>query len=177
MHPSTITFLLTLSSAALLATAQPASPNATQLRGLTPQQALAQANLWRNAGGLQSYVTSEAVVFQFPDGKKSSVALPPKQMVVAIAPYVNRTHPCKTHYMSGCQGELVNQPVRVLIKNQAGKTVMNQTVKTLANGFLEVWLDRNQTYQIVLKSGGKTSAGVLSTHAGSDTCVTTLRLQ
>lgn len=177
MNAPTVTLLFTLGSAALLAAALPVTPSSVQLKGLTPQQALARANQWRSAGGLQSHVTSEAIVFKFPDGQQSSVALPAKQMVVAIAPYVNQTHPCKTHYMSGCQGELVNTSVNVLIKNQAGKTVMNKTVKTLPNGFLELWLDRNQTYRVSLKSGAKTTTGVLSTHAGSDTCVTSLRLQ
>ncbi|WP_415784205.1 hypothetical protein [Deinococcus saxicola] len=32
-------------------------------------------------------------------------------MVVAIAPYVNLPHPCKTYCMSGCQGELVKKPI------------------------------------------------------------------
>ncbi|OLV18539.1 exported protein [Deinococcus marmoris] len=172
-----VTLLSILGSAALLATALPATPSAAQLGGLTPQQALAQANQWRGAGGLQSYVTSAAVVFKFPDGKQRSVVLPTKQMVVAIAPYVNQTHPCKTHFMSGCQGELVKKSINVVVKNQAGKTVMNKTMKTLPNGFLELWLDRNQTYRVSLKMGEKTTTGVLTTHADSDTCITTLRLQ
>lgn len=176
MNKVTVTLLFTLAS---LSAAQPAapSPSPAQLSGLTPQQALAKANQWRNAGGIQSFVTTEAVVFKFPVGEQKSVPLPAKQMVVAIAPYVNQTHPCKTHFMSGCQGELVNTPVNVLVKNQAGKTIMNKTVKTLPNGFLELWLDRNQTYQVTMKTGGKTTTGTLNTQAGSDTCVTTMRLQ
>ncbi|GGL95204.1 hypothetical protein GCM10010840_36620 [Deinococcus aerolatus] len=166
-----------LASAAWLAAAQSATPSAAQLRGLTPQQALAQANQWRSAGGLQSYLTSDAVMFEFPGGKRSRVALARQQMVVAVAPYVNQTHSCKTHFMSGCQGELVNTPVRVLVRNQAGKTVLDRRMRTLPNGFVELWLDRNQTYRVSLTSGGKAAAGTLTTHAGSDTCVTTLRLQ
>lgn len=174
MNKLTSMLLLALAS---LAPAQTAAPSPAQLGGLTAQQALAKANQWRNTGGLQSFVTTEAVVFKFPDGEQKSVALPAKQMVIAIAPFVNQTHPCKTHFMSGCQGELVNTSVSVLVKTQAGKTVMNKTVKTLPNGFLELWLDRNQTYQVTLKTGGKTTTGTLNTQPGSDTCVTTMRLQ
>lgn len=177
MNIPTVTLLSILGSAALLATALPATPSAAQLGGLTARQALAQANQWRGAGGLQSYVTSAAVVFKFPDGQQRSVPLPARQMVVAIAPYVNQTHPCQTHFMSGCQGELVKTPVKVLVKNQAGKTILNKTMKTLPNGFLEVWLDRNQTYRVSLKMGDKTTTGELTTHADSDTCITTLQLQ
>ncbi|GAA5502733.1 hypothetical protein Dxin01_02477 [Deinococcus xinjiangensis] len=174
MNKVILTLLFTLFS---MTAAQTAAPSPAQLGGLTPQQALAKANQWRSTGGLQSFVTTEAVVFKFPGGEQKSVALPAKQMVVAIAPYVNQTHPCKTHFMSGCQGELVNTPVSVLVKTHAGKTVMNKTVKTLPNGFLELWLDRNQTYQVTLKTGGKTTTGTLNTQPGSDTCVTTMRLQ
>lgn len=174
MNKLPVTLLFTLVS---MTAAQAAAPSPAQLRGLTPQQALAKANQWRNTGGLQSFLTSETIMFKFPNGEQQSVSLPAKQMVVAIAPYVNQTHPCKTHFMSGCQGELVNTPVSVLVKTQAGKTVMNKTVKTLPNGFLELWLDRNQTYQVTLKTGGKTTTGTLNTQAGSDTCVTTMRLQ
>lgn len=174
MNKVILTLLFTLAS---LSAAQTAAPSPAQLGSLTAQQALAKANQWRNTGGLQSFVTTEAVVFKFPSGEQKSVELPAKQMVVAIAPYMNQTHPCKTHFMSGCQGELVNTPVSVLVKTQAGKTVMNKTVKTLPNGFLELWLDRNQTYQVTLKTGGKITTGTLNTQAGSDTCVTTMRLQ
>ena len=177
MNKLTLTLLVSLGSGALLAAGQNAAPSAAQLRGLTPQQALAKANQWRGTGGLQSFVTSEAVVFRFPGQEPTTVALPARQMVIAIAPYVTRTHPCKTHFMSGCQGELVNTAVAVTVKNQAGKTVLNRTMKTMANGFLELWLDRDQTYQVTLKAAGKTTSGMLHTQAGSDTCVTTLKLQ
>ena len=79
--------------------------------------------------------------------------------------------------MSGCQGELVNTPVKVQVTNAAGKTVINRTVKTLPNGFLELWLDRNQTYNVTLSAQGRSVKGQLQTLKGSDTCVTTLRLQ
>lgn len=172
-----LALVLTLTGLVSLGAAQQAAPTPAQLTGLSARQALARANEWRGAGGVQSYVTSEAVMFKFPGGQQRAVALPAGQMVVAIAPYVNHTHPCKTHYMSGCQGEMMNAPVAVTVKNQAGKTVLNRTMNTMANGFLELWLDRDQTYQVTLKASGKKTTGTLSTKAGSDTCVTTLKLQ
>ncbi|WP_135230705.1 CueP family metal-binding protein [Deinococcus fonticola] len=164
---------ITLSSLAL---AQPSSPSLDQLKGITPQKAMQLANAWKGTA-VKSFVTDSAVQFTFPDGRQESVPLPTKQMVIAIAPYVNQTHPCKTHFMSGCQGELVNTPVKVQVTNAAGKTVINRTVKTLPNGFLELWLDRNQTYNVMLSAQGRSVKGQLQTLKGSDTCVTTLRLQ
>ena len=152
-------------------------PGPALLKGVSPQQALKLANTWRAQGGLQSYVTPEAVHFTFPDGQKKAVALPEDQMVVAIAPYITRTHPCKTHFTSGCQGELVNTPVKVHVTTRTGKTVLHKTVRTLDNGFLELWLDRGQHYKVTLTAQGKTTRGTLATLPRSDTCVTTLQLR
>lgn len=178
MHKTHL-MLLTGTLLGTLAFAQQPSraPNPTLLGGISPQQALKLANTWRDQGGLQSYVTSEAVHFTFPDGQQRAVALPKGQMVVAIAPYINQTHPCKTHFTSGCQGELVNTPVKVRITTRAGKTVLQKTVRTLDNGFLELWLDRGQQYNVTLTAQGKTTRGTLATLPGSDTCITTLRLR
>lgn len=153
------------------------APTPALLNGVSPQQALKLANTWRAQGGLQSYVTPEAVHFTFPDGQKKTVTLPKGQMVVAIAPYISKTHPCKTHFTSGCQGELVNTPVKVHVTTRTGKTVLQKTVRTLDNGFLELWLDRGQQYKVTLTAQGKTTRGALATLPGSDTCVTTLQLR
>lgn len=178
MHKTHLTILaLTLLGTQTFAQQPSAAPNPALLKGVGPQQALKLANTWRGQGGLQSYVTPDAVHFTFPDGQKKAVALPRAQMVVAIAPYVNRTHPCKTHFTSSCQGEMVNTPVNVHVTTRAGKTVLRKTVKTLNNGFLEVWLPRGQQYNVTLTAQGKTTRGTLATLPGSDTCVTTLQLR
>ena len=89
---------ITLSSLAL---AQSSSPSPDQLKGVSPLKAMQLANSWKGTA-VKSFVTDSAVHFTFPDGQQQSVSLPAKQMVIAIAPYVNQTHPCKTHFMSGC---------------------------------------------------------------------------
>ena len=171
-----IPFTLGFMTLSTLAFAQVTAPSPAQLKGVSAQKAMQLANAWKGSN-VQSFVTDQAVQFTFPNGQKESVALPARQMVVAIAPYVNQTHPCKTHFMSGCQGELVNTPVKVNVTNAAGKTVINRTVNTLPNGFLELWLDRNQTYNVTLSAQGKSVKGQVQTLKGSDTCVTALRLQ
>ena len=45
---------------------------------------------WRE---IKSHVTPREVVFEFPGGKAKRVALPENRMVVAVAPYITRTHP------------------------------------------------------------------------------------
>jgi len=56
-------------------------------------QAMAIANQWKwSRKKVKSRVTSREVVFEFPDGKVKRVALPENSMVVAVAPYITRTH-------------------------------------------------------------------------------------
>jgi len=66
----------------------------TQIQGLDARQALALANEWYwERQPVKTYVTPKEVVFQFKSGEMKKVALPEEEMVVAIAPYVDRTHP------------------------------------------------------------------------------------
>jgi hypothetical protein len=154
------------------------APSPTAVMGLSPLEAMALANAWGRAKApVQSFVTPQSIEFKFEANRKASVILPKDQMVVAIAPYVNRTHPCKTHFMSGCQGEMVKQAVKVNVLTTSGKSVFAGTVTTLENGFFELWLPRELNLAISLETTDKKTSGFISTFASSDTCITTLRLQ
>lgn len=150
------------------------APSPQTLRGVDAKQAMAYANAW--GAQVQSYVTPEAVFFKFPD-QTVQVPLPKDQMVIAIAPYVNQTHPCKTHFMSSCRGELRELPVKVVVRSASGQTVFSGTVKTQANGFLELWLPREQDLSIALEALGKRAEGRLTTFKDSDTCQTAFQLR
>lgn len=169
----TLSFVLGLS----LAQSPIPQPSLESLKGKDAVRAMELANAWGTAKApVQSFVTPQAVNFDF-GGQKAQVALPADRMVVAVAPYINRTHPCKTHYMSSCQGELVGTAVEVRATNREGKEVFKGSVKTLENGFLELWLPRNQSYQITLKAKGLSATGLISTFNNSDTCITTFQLR
>jgi hypothetical protein len=63
------------------------------LTGVDAFEALKIGNEWREKNyAVRSSVDSEAVRFIFPDKKTISIPLPEDRMVVAIAPYINRTH-------------------------------------------------------------------------------------
>jgi len=154
-----------------------AGPSATALAGLDARQALALANKWKTAEpSVTSFVDTQKISFEFADGSKASVPLPGAKMVVAIAPYINSTHPCETHYMSGCQGELVNVPVKVYGKTADGLVVVNDTITTMDNGFLELWLTRDLEIELTVEYGGKQATQMISTDKKSNTCITTMHL-
>lgn len=153
--------------------AQAPSPEA--LKGLKPEEALALAKRWREEGQrVVSYVTPEALFFEFADGRKVQVALQDR-FLLAVAPYVSRTHPCQVHYFSSCTGELQGEvfAVRVL---EEGKEVLKTQVKTGRDGFFELWLPRNRRYTLEIRFGNLVATGPVATFGQSPTCLTGFRL-
>ena len=56
-------------------------------------EAMAIANQWKwSQKDVKSSVTAREVVFKFSDGKQKKIALPEEKMLVAVAPYIRRTH-------------------------------------------------------------------------------------
>jgi len=56
-------------------------------------EAMAIANAWKwSRKDIKSSVTAREVVFKFSDGKQKKIALPEEKMIVAVAPYIRRTH-------------------------------------------------------------------------------------
>ena len=68
-------------------------PAEDALQDVDAVQAIAIANQWNwSKKGIKTYVDSREVVFKFPDGKVKRFPLPKDKMIVAIAPYLRKTH-------------------------------------------------------------------------------------
>jgi hypothetical protein len=68
-------------------------PAEAKLNNIDAIQAMAIANQWKwSKKDIKSYVTPREVVFKFSNGKVKKIPLPKEKMLVAVAPYVNRTH-------------------------------------------------------------------------------------
>jgi len=148
------------------------------LEGLSAREALALANKWGTATPeVQSFVDTEAVKVTFKkSGKTVEIPLPADRLVVAFAPYISKTHPCEIHYMSGCQGELIEMPVKVSATSADGAVLIEQEITTMENGFLELWLPRNQEITITMEALGRKAVGTIGTFPDSNTCITTFQL-
>ena len=157
-----------------IAYAQVPEPSTSALEGIDAYAAMELANAWKGSE-VMSFVTPLAVHFVFPDGQEVEIALPDDVMVVSVAPFLNYTHPCLTHYMSGCQGELVNEPFEVRAVLGDGTVVIDEVVPSMANGFIDLWLPRDLTIDLRLRLDGYASVGQIATFADSDTCVTTFQ--
>ncbi|MFD2639563.1 CueP family metal-binding protein [Piscibacillus salipiscarius] len=121
-------------------------------------------------------ITSEKLIIQDQDGQEKIYDLPEDEFFVSIAPFVNQTHPCTNHSLTGCQGEMVEETFDVYIENQDGEVIVDKEMKTFKNGFFDLWLPREQTYNVTVKHDGKIAEQKISTYEPDGTCITTMRL-
>lgn len=120
-------------------------------------------------------ITSHELIVTEND-KETKFGLPAEEFFVSIAPFVEVTHPCAIHSLTGCQGELVEKDFSVHIQDEEGNVVMDETIASLENGFIDLWLPRDQTYQVKIEYDGKKVESEISTFKGDDTCITTMQL-
>src|SRR5690606_37552337 len=52
-------------------------------------------------------ITSKELIVTDQDDTETIYQLPEDEFFVSIAPFINETHPCTNHSLTGCQGELV----------------------------------------------------------------------
>lgn len=121
-------------------------------------------------------ITGTALTITQSDGQEEVYQLPEDEFFVSIAPFLENTHPCTYHSLTGCQGEMIEQELNVYIENQSGQVVIDQKMTTLANGFIDLWLERDQTYQITITYQGKEAVSQISTFDNDPTCITTMQL-
>ncbi len=151
------------------------SPNLVPVND--PHRALALANDWKTRfPSVTTYVTSEMIRFMFPDGQVVDVPMPEDTMMVAAAPYMINTHPCTVHTMSGCQGELRNEPIEVTVFDEHDQIFLQSSARSLQNGFVELWLPRDRRFRVRFEARGRAVEGPIETFDGSPTCITDLQL-
>ncbi|NEU31329.1 hypothetical protein GN156_11135 [bacterium LRH843] len=109
-------------------------------------------------------------------GKETTFDLPSDEFFVSIAPFVETTHPCAIHSLTGCQGELVEKDFDVYIQDKDGNVVVDETMTSLENGFIDLWLPRDKDFQVKITHDGKTVESNISTFEGDNTCITTMQL-
>lgn len=121
-------------------------------------------------------ITSTELIVTHSDESETIYPLPEDEFFVSIAPYIDVTHPCLNHSLTGCQGELVEEEFEVYIEDMEGNVVVDDTLKTEANGFIDLWLPRDREYKITINHNGKTVESEISTFEEDGTCITTLQL-
>src|SRR5699024_2531301 len=122
-------------------------------------------------------ITSTELIITDSDEKERVHKLPEEEFFVSIAPFINETHPCTNHSLTGCQGELVNQDFDFYIEDMDGNVVIYETINSEANGFVDLWLPRDQTYRVNISHEDKQVTSEISTFEQDGTCITTMQLK
>ena len=130
----------------------------------------------RNITAKSASITSKQLLVIDNDGLEQVYELPKDEFFVSIAPYINETHPCENHSLTGCQGEMVSEQFHVYIEDTEGNVLVDESLKTEANGFIDLWLPREQSFQIKIENQGKAVESELSTFENDRTCITTMKL-
>lgn len=125
---------------------------------------------------LSASITSEQLIVTDSNNKSTKYELPKDEFFVSIAPYVKDTHPCATHSLTGCQGELTEQEFTVFVEDTEGNVIVDQTMKSQSNGFIDLWLPRDKKYSVTIEQDGVKAKAELSTFKNDNTCVTTMQL-
>ncbi|WP_249871665.1 CueP family metal-binding protein [Oceanobacillus saliphilus] len=121
-------------------------------------------------------ISSHELIVTNSEEKQFSYELPEDEFFVSIAPFIHQTHPCDIHSLTGCQGEMVDEEFDVYIEDSEGNVVIDQTMKTQANGFIDLWVSRDETYQVTITQEGKIAESAFSTFENNNTCITTMQL-
>ncbi|MBU5595495.1 CueP family metal-binding protein [Amphibacillus sp. MSJ-3] len=124
----------------------------------------------------EASITGTELIVTKDNGEENVYPLPEDDFFVSIAPFINQTHPCTFHNLTGCQGEMPEEEFEVTILDSEGNTVLDDKVNTLANGFFDLWLPRDETYHVTIRYEDKEVEAELSTFSEDPTCVTTMQL-
>lgn len=103
--------------------------------------------------------------------------LPDDEFYISIAPYINFTHECIIHSLTGCRGELKNTKIDVEIVDLEGNVIYSNITPTLENGFLGIWLPRDIEAILTVRYNNKVATLPISTFPDSATCLTYLKLE
>lgn len=122
-------------------------------------------------------ISSEQLVVTNSDESKLTYELPENEFFVSIAPYIENTHPCAVHSLTGCRGEMVDEDFIVYIEDTEGNVILDKTLKSQSNGFLDLWLPRDKSFRITITHDDKIAQSEFSTFDDDDTCITTIQLE
>lgn len=121
-------------------------------------------------------ITSNELIVTEEDETETIYNLPEDEFFVSIAPFETQTHPCEIHSLTGCQGELADESFQVKITDDSGEEILNENYKTGENGFIDLWLPRDETFTVEITHEDKETISEISTYEGDNTCITTMQL-
>ena len=149
----------------------------TQIKDMEIKQAIELVNDWNfSKSEINSFITPEELTVTFPDQRMVKIALPEDEMYVAVAPYIENTHTCSTHYPSSCQGEMTQESFAVKINEKEGEVIFEGEKTTLKNGFFELWIPRDKELIVLIEKDQRSVEVSLISDDEAGTCITTTKM-
>lgn len=71
---------------------------------------------------------------------------------------------------------MVEEEFDVYIEDMDGNVVVDETMKSQANGFIDLWLPRDKKYKAMIQHDGKSVESEISTYENDGTCITSMQL-
>lgn len=71
---------------------------------------------------------------------------------------------------------MVEEEFEIYIEDTEGNVILDGTVTSLTNGFIDLWLPRDKTYHISIRNDEKMVEAEFSTFENDGTCITTFQL-
>lgn len=121
-------------------------------------------------------ITSHQLIVSNSNQSQKTYDLPKDEFFVSIAPYINGTHPCAIHSLTGCQGEMNDESFAVKVTDGEGNVIIDDTLQAHSNGFIDMWLPRDRKYQVEIGYDEKSVTEEISTFEGDNTCISTMQL-
>lgn len=102
-------------------------------------------------GEVKSSITDQEVRLIIED-YEYKFSLPEDMLYISFAPYTSLTHECYTHSLTGCQGEMVNEEIYVIIYDEEDNILSEGFYNTGEDGFIGLFLNSNEQYRILVSS-------------------------
>lgn len=126
---------------------------------------------------LRATVTPTEVTLTEEGSTEVVLDLSDDDFYLSVAPFASTTHDCVMHSLTGCRGELRNEPVTITATDRSSGAVISSTrTRTQDNGFAGIWLPRDRDLTIAVRQGKRSGSADVSTGADAPTCLTTIQL-
>jgi hypothetical protein len=96
---------------------------------------------------------------------------------LSVGPYQNNTHSCVNHNVLSCEAEFKGKNIIFHIKSQDSSFEMNGSGFTTSQGWLDLYLPKNQKYIAEFEVEGLKGSGILTTSPDSPTCISTIQVE
>lgn len=125
---------------------------------------------------LLASVGTDVLTLSDASGREATLDLPEEELYISVAPFVTGTHECFFHSLTTCRGELAEEELAVRVENASGEVLIDEPRTTAPNGFLGLWLPRDEELTLTVTGESGEATATLRTDAETPTCLTTMQL-